>query len=40
LHLIADLFRAYQEGPQLFHPSLTPEQVQAIKAGRKPEGRL
>jgi hypothetical protein len=40
MHFIADLFRVYQEGPQLFHPSFTPEQVQAIKAGRKPEGRL
>jgi hypothetical protein len=40
MHFIADLFRVYQEGPQLFHPSFTPEQVLAIKAGRQPEGRL
>jgi hypothetical protein len=40
MHFIADLFRAYQEWPQLFDPAFTPAQVLEIKAGRKPEGRL
>jgi hypothetical protein len=40
MHFIADLFRAYQEWPQLFDPAFTPVQVIEIKAGRKPEGRL
>jgi hypothetical protein len=40
LHYVADLFRAYQEGPQLFHAPFTREQMQEIKAGRKPVGQL
>ena len=40
MHFIADLFRAYQEWPQLFDPAFTPAQVMEIKAGRKPDGRL
>jgi hypothetical protein len=40
LHFIADLFRAYATYPQLFDPVFTPAQVLAIKAGRKPDGRL
>jgi hypothetical protein len=39
MHFIADLFRAYQEWPQLFDPAFTPAQVLEIKAGRKPDGR-
>jgi hypothetical protein len=34
------VFLAYQEHPPLSDPAFTPAQVQAIKAGRKPEGRL
>jgi hypothetical protein len=34
------VFRAYQEHPPLADPAFTPAQVQEIKAGRKPEGRL
>ncbi|MGH8068772.1 MAG: hypothetical protein ACRERE_26770 [Candidatus Entotheonellia bacterium] len=40
MHYVADLFRAFQEVPQLFHPPFTPEQVRELKAGRKPDGRL
>jgi hypothetical protein len=40
MHYVADLFRCYQEGPQLFHPPFTPEQVRELKAGRKLDGRL
>jgi hypothetical protein len=40
LHYVADLFRAYQEGPQRFHAPFTREQMQEIKAGRKPVGQL
>jgi hypothetical protein len=40
LHFIIDLFRCYQETPALFEPPFTAEQVQALKAGRLPTGRL
>jgi hypothetical protein len=40
MRFIADLFRAYQEWPQLFDPAFTPAQVLEIKARRKPDGRL
>lgn len=40
LHFIADLFRCYQEAPELFQPPFTPEQAAAIKAGRRPAGPL
>jgi hypothetical protein len=40
LHFIADLFRCYQETPDLFEPPFTPEQVAAITAGNMPEGEL
>jgi hypothetical protein len=40
MHFITDLFRCYQEGLQLFDPPFTPEQVEALKVGRKPDGRL
>jgi hypothetical protein len=40
LHFIVELFRCYQEWPLLFDAPFTPEQVQAIQAGRKPVGRL
>lgn len=40
LHYILDLFRCYQERRNLFDPPFTPEQVVALKAGRRPQGRL
>ncbi len=40
LHFIIDLFRCYQEYQHLFEPPFTPEQVEALKNGRLPEGSL
>jgi hypothetical protein len=40
LHFIADLFRCFQEAPELFDAPFTPEQTAALKAGRMPQGRL
>lgn len=40
LHFIIDLFRCYQEHWELFAPPFTPEQVVALKGGRRPAGRL
>jgi hypothetical protein len=40
LHYIVDLFRCYHETVDLLDPPFTPEQVNALKAGRLPEGRL
>lgn len=40
LHFIVDLFRCYQETPALLQPPFTPEQVEAIRAGRLPDGVL
>lgn len=40
LHFILDLFRCYQENPTLFEPPFTKEQVEVIKAGQVPDGRL
>ncbi|MBL8154575.1 MAG: hypothetical protein JNM70_10350, partial [Anaerolineae bacterium] len=40
LHYIADLFRSTQAQADLFDPPFTPEQVAALKAGRRPDGRL
>lgn len=40
LHFIADLFRCYQESPDLFEPPFTPDQVAMLKAGRLPGGDL
>jgi hypothetical protein len=40
LHFIIDLFRCYQESQDLFVPPYTQEQVEALKAGRLPGGRL
>jgi hypothetical protein len=36
LHFIVDLFRCYQESPLLFEPPFSAEQVEMIKAGRRP----
>lgn len=40
LHFIADLFRCFQETPALFEAPFSPEQTEALKAGRMPQGRL
>jgi hypothetical protein len=40
LHFIIDLFRCYQENRDLLEPPFTPEQTQALKAGKLPEGKL
>ena len=40
LHFIIDLFRCYQEYHNLFGAPFTPEQVEALKGGRLPTGRL
>jgi len=40
LHFIVDLFRCYQEAPDLWEPPFTPDQVTALKAGRLPGGPL
>jgi hypothetical protein len=40
LHFIADLFRCFQETPDLFEAPFNPEQATALKAGRMPQGRL
>ena len=40
LHFIADLFRCYQDCRSLFEPPFAPEQAEALKAGRLPNGRL
>lgn len=40
LHFIVDLFRCYQEYPELLAPPFTPEQVAAFRAGEVPAGRL
>ncbi|MFZ5448512.1 MAG: hypothetical protein ACOZFS_07735 [Thermodesulfobacteriota bacterium] len=40
LHFIIDLFRCYQEAPELLEPPFRPEQVAAFKAGRLPAGEL
>jgi hypothetical protein len=40
LHFIIDLFRCYQENQSLFSAPFMPEQVQALRAGKIPTGRL
>ncbi len=40
LHFIIDLFRCYQEHSNLFEPPFTPQQVEAMHAGKLPDGRL
>lgn len=40
LHFIIDLFRSYQETPDLFLPPFQPDQVRVLKDGRLPPGRL
>lgn len=40
MHFLADLFRAFMAEPRLFSPPFAPHQVTALKAGRRPLGRL
>lgn len=40
MHFIADLFRTRQEVASLLGPPFSPEQAIAIKANRRPAGRL
>jgi hypothetical protein len=40
MHFIVDMFRCFQERPELLSPPFTPEQVATLKDGRRPEGRL
>jgi len=40
IHYIADLFRCYHIDPALHSPAFTLEQVEAMKAGKLPAGRL
>ncbi len=40
LHFIIDMFRSYQESPELFEPPFTPEQLADLRAGRLPAGDL
>ena len=40
IHFIADMFRAYEEDGGLLGPPFDEAQVVALKAGRRPDGRL
>lgn len=40
MHYIADLFRGFQEDRTLLGPPFTPAQVEDLRAGRMPSGRL
>lgn len=40
LHFIVDMFRCFQENPLLLEKPFSAEQMAAIKAGRRPTGRL
>ncbi|MCW3093294.1 MAG: hypothetical protein JWP81_4363 [Ferruginibacter sp.] len=40
MHYIADMFRCYHQSKELFDPAFTAAQVEAMKNGRLPEGRL
>ncbi len=40
MHFIADFFRMYQERRQLFEAPFTTEQVELLKSGVQPGGRL
>ena len=40
IHFIIDFFRCYQENQDLFAPPFTHEQIEAIKDGKLPTGRL
>ena len=40
MHFIADFFRVYQERQELFEEPFTTDQVELLKSGAKPSGRL
>jgi alkylation response protein AidB-like acyl-CoA dehydrogenase len=40
VHYIADLFRCWHARPELFTAPFTPEQVTAMRDGRRPDGSL
>ncbi|MBO9613362.1 MAG: hypothetical protein J7619_11730 [Dyadobacter sp.] len=40
MHFIAELFRCYHLDPALYTDAFTPQQIQSMKAGKLPEGRL
>ena len=40
MHFVTDMFRCFMAEPKLFSPPFTPHQVAALKAGRRPLGRL
>ena len=40
MHFIADLFRVYHADARLFNPPYSPTQVDQLKSGRLPDGRL
>lgn len=40
IHFIVDMFRHYHEARELFDPPFTAEQLEALKAGRLPEGKF
>ncbi|HSG39764.1 MAG TPA: hypothetical protein VLE27_09020 [Thermoanaerobaculia bacterium] len=40
MHFLADMFRCFMAEPRLFSPPFAPHQVTALKAGRRPLGRL
>jgi hypothetical protein len=40
MHFIADFFRVYQERESLFDAPFTAGQLEVLKMGQRPEGRL
>jgi hypothetical protein len=40
MHFIADFFRVYQERESLFDAPFAAGQLEVLKMGRRPEGRL
>lgn len=40
MHFIAEMFRCYHENANLYEPPFTPEQVNALRSGRIPDGPL
>ena len=40
MHYIADLFRCYHQSTDLFDAAFTTAQIEAMKSGRVPDGKL
>jgi hypothetical protein len=40
MHYIADLFLCFHESKEIFDTAFTPEQIEAMKQGKLPEGSL